>query len=648
MNADARTVDLVFSTGAAVDRMDYWSGKRYREVLSMEPKAIRLERLNAGAPLLNAHSSYSLGSVMGAVVDGTASVSKGQGRATVRFSRRADVEPFFQDVVDGIMRAVSVGYRVHKFEETTGADGVAVRTATDWEPYEVSLVPMPADIGARVRSGEQSDVNLCVVVTRDMQESIDMAKENKTDSPETSSELRLAPAAPAVDIQAIRAEERTRSANITSATRLAGLTDADAEELIASDKTIDQARAAIFEKLASRQPKIDDKHTAGVTIIDDNKDRFLRGASAWLVHKGGAADLLARAAAAGKSDSVEDPGEFRGLTLVDMARMCLDRVGVKTRGLDKMELVSKAFTVRDGAIMQSTSDFTVLLENVMHKVLQAAYGITPDTWRIFCGQSTVPDFRASNRYRMGSLSVLDSLSENGEFKNAAIPDGEKATITATTKGRIIAVTRQMIVNDDMAAFTGLLSALGRASARSVEVDVYALLALNSGLGPTQSDSQPLFHSNRSNVGSGAALSAAAIDADRVVMAQQKEPGGNDYADLRPAILLVPVAYGGQAKVINLSQYDPDTLANKSQMKPNVVAGLFRQVVDTPRLTGTRRYLFADPAIAPVIEVAFLEGQPAPVLESQDGWRTDGAEMRVRFDYGVAAIDWRGAVTNAGV
>ena len=131
------------------------------------------------------------------------------------------------------------------------------------------------------------------------------------------------------------------------------------------------------------------------------------------------------------------------------------------------------------------------------------------------------------------------------------------------------------------------------------------------------------------------------------LGKAKDPWGNEYLDLRPAVLLVPVGLGGQARVINQSQYDPDTVANKAQMKPNVVAGLFRDIVDTPRLSGTRRYLFADPALAPVIEVAFLEGQESPVLESQDGWRVDGTEMKVRLDFGVAAVDYRGAVTNAG-
>jgi hypothetical protein len=99
---------------------------------------------------------------------------------------------------------------------------------------------------------------------------------------------------------------------------------------------------------------------------------------------------------------------------------------------------------------------------------------------------------------------------------------------------------------------------------TVEIDVYALLALNGGLGPSQTDTQPLFHANRSNVGVGAALSAAAIDADRVVMASQKDPSLNEVLDLRPAVLLVPVGLGGQARVINQSQYDPDNAGRRQQ------------------------------------------------------------------------------------
>jgi hypothetical protein len=447
------------------------------------------------------------------------------------------------------------------------------------------------------------------------------------------------------DAEAIRAAavtaERARITGIQDAVRVAKLGPELAANLVARGITLDAARAEVFAEMArvDAEKPGPDPTPHGIVMGEDARDKFVRGASDWLLVKGGAAELVAKNE---KRDLA--PGEFRGFTLIDLARECLVRAGVKVRGLDKTRIVSEAFTRRD--ITQSTSDFAVLLENTMHKVLQAAYATTPDTWRRFCASSTVSDFRAHNRYRMGSFGALDALTENGEFKSKAISDAEKASITASTKGNIINVSRQMIVNDDMGAFSRLLTMLGRAAGLSVEVDVYALLALNSGLGPTQTDTNPLFYdATRANVSTGAAISAAALDLDRQKMASQTDPWGNEYLDLRPAVLLVPITLGGTARVINSAQYDPDTV-NKLQ-RPNVAQGLFRDIVDTPRITGTRRYVFADPSVAPVIEVAFLEGQASPYLETKDGWNTDGAEMKVRFDYGVAAVDWRGAVTNAG-
>jgi hypothetical protein len=164
------------------------------------------------------------------------------------------------------------------------------------------------------------------------------------------------------------------------------------------------------------------------------------------------------------------------------------------------------------------------------------------------------------------------------------------------------------------------------------------------------DGHPLFYARtgQNNISTGAALTAAAIDLDRQTMAQIKDISGNEFLNLLPAILLTPLSLGSTARTINSAEYDPDTVANKSQLKPNVVRGLFRDVVDTPRLTGTRRYLFADPNIAPAIEVAFLDGQQTPFLDNQNGWRVDGVEWKVRIDYGVGGVGYEGAVTNAGV
>ena len=166
INESARTVELIFSTGAAVERYDWMSGKRYREVLSLKPEHIILDRLRSGAPLLDAHSAYSITDQIGVVEADSVKLTAKEARATVRFSKRAAVEPIWTDVKDGVIRSVSVGYRVHRFEEVEGKDGaIPTRTATSWEPYEISLVPMGADTGARVRA-KDIETYPCVLVTR--------------------------------------------------------------------------------------------------------------------------------------------------------------------------------------------------------------------------------------------------------------------------------------------------------------------------------------------------------------------------------------------------------------------------------------------------------------------------------------------------
>ncbi|MGZ8995890.1 MAG: prohead protease/major capsid protein fusion protein, partial [Rhodospirillales bacterium] len=112
IDAEARTIEMVWSTGAPVRRRDLFTGRRYDEVLSLDPRHVDLSRLNAGAPLLNAHGAASLHNVLGVVERAWIANSSGafEGRALVRFSERADVEPLWQDIRAGIIRSVSVGY----------------------------------------------------------------------------------------------------------------------------------------------------------------------------------------------------------------------------------------------------------------------------------------------------------------------------------------------------------------------------------------------------------------------------------------------------------------------------------------------------------------------------------------------------------
>jgi hypothetical protein len=129
------------------------------------------------------------------------------------------------------------------------------------------------------------------------------------------------------------------------------------------------------------------------------------------------------------------------------------------------------------------------------------------------------------------------------------------------------------------------------------------------------------------------------------MATQKDPSGNDFLDLRPALWLGPIGLGGQARVTNDNQYDPDQ-SSKFQVA-NKVRGLVGDIVDSPRLSGTAWYLMADPMDEPVFEVAFLDGVQTPYLEQDEPFDVDGIRWKIRLDYGVGAIGWRGIVKNLG-
>lgn len=667
LDEETRTVDVIWTTGARVMRGFY---DRYWEELSLESKHVRLKRLNNGAPFLNTHAGEDAAAVIGVVEPGSAMLEKNRGIAKVRFAKAEDDEEadkIFRKIKDGILQNISVGYSTYKMEKVEdSADKIPVYRAVDWEPYELSVVPMGADDGAGFRAAS-NERNPCVFVTRHQQQEQKMDDEIATGTNPTTGESVAVAATRAVNAQRVedakklaaareeaaqdaRRAERERVAGIRSVAKRAKLGDAWASRLIETDVTVEEAQRAAFDAMADQDDQDPISGHVRIGAGDDARDKFVRGASAWLFERTGTRRLIedAKKKLPDVFDNVAlDGGEFRGYSPIELARQSLERNGVSTRGMDRMRMVGLAFTHRSA--YQTTSDFAMLLENVLGKVLLGAYATQQNTWEMFCGVDQVPDFRTSNRYRTGSVDSLDTVAEHAEYKNGVIPDASKYAISTERKGKIFALSREALINDDMGALTNLATEFGRAAGRTIENSVYALLAQNGGLGPTQSDSQPFFHANRNNVNATSSpLSVTGIDSDRVVMRAQKDPNNKDFVELNPAVLLVPDSLRGTAMVINDAQYDPDT-ANKLQ-RPNMVRGLFRDVVGTPRLASntTRRYLFADPMQAAAIVVAFLEGYGrGPLLESENGWRIDGVEWKVTLYAKAQMGDFRAAVTNAG-
>ncbi len=139
--SDDRTVTLAFSSDVPYERTFGM------EILGHRSQEIRLDRLESGANLLVNHDPND---VIGVVDSVTVDEGDGLARAVVRFGRSARAEEIYQDVLDGIRRSVSVGYVVHTFEEVRGQGQTKVYRATDWQPYEISIVSIPADISVGV------------------------------------------------------------------------------------------------------------------------------------------------------------------------------------------------------------------------------------------------------------------------------------------------------------------------------------------------------------------------------------------------------------------------------------------------------------------------------------------------------------------
>ena len=257
---DERSMEFPFSSEYPVAR--YFGN----EILSHGMESANLSRLNDGAPLLYNHDpDRMIGVVERAWVDG----EKKRGYAKVRFSRNKFAQEVLQDVRDGILRGVSFGYSIDKMEERE--DGLV---ATNWSPYEVSLAVIPADPTVGVgRSLEIDDSDVNVGVDRSL-EDVDSDIETAASTASPVNTVTEVMESTTTDVEVIRSEaveaERTRIASINKLGERHNLSDL-ARELISGGQSVDEARAAVLEKIGT-QP-VEHSITANDIGLSDKETR---------------------------------------------------------------------------------------------------------------------------------------------------------------------------------------------------------------------------------------------------------------------------------------------------------------------------------------------------------------------------------------
>jgi len=251
IDEESRTISLAFSSESPVER---WFGN---EILDHGTKSVRLGRLTDSGPLLVDHDSRDHVGVVEQI-----SIDKDRvGRAGVRFGKSDRANEIWQDVVDGIRTSVSVGYRIHKMHMESEEDGHETYRATDWEPYEISMVSVPADAGVGVGRSEQLKI-------------IDLKEETKMPKPTEGSTT------PVVDTEAIKqqARDQVRSAELARITDIEALgqmhsqTDA-ARQFITEGKTTDEFRQELLKQpIKPVEPNFD----IGMTSAEVRQFSFLR------------------------------------------------------------------------------------------------------------------------------------------------------------------------------------------------------------------------------------------------------------------------------------------------------------------------------------------------------------------------------------
>ena len=274
----------------------------------------------------------------------------------------------------------------------------------------------------------------------------------------------------------------------------------------------------------------------------------------------------------------------------------------------------------------STADIPNVLSNVAHKFVLAGFGAVGDDWRKISRAVPVTDFKAIKGVRLIMGGVLKPLAKGGELQHVDLTDDSR-TLQAATKGSIVGITREDLINDDLAVLSTIPERFGLMAGRTINKDVFGSLS-------TTGSAYGANGSGALNITNLAAAYAAAMGI--------KDSQGDPLGPLPDKILCAP---GNFLTAVNIYQSELITGASSKEGKTNVLRGVL-QPITSPYLSGTAYRLFN--SSFPLVDVAFLNGVQTPVVETANAnFEQLGISMRCYYDFGVAAGELKAAYYSTG-
>lgn len=410
------------------------------------------------------------------------------------------------------------------------------------------------------------------------------------------------------------------NAEIRSIATTAGLDDAWANGQIDAEAELNAVRAAALAEMQKRSQAAGGIRTTASIGHDHNDPVAIRSAMA---------DALAHRIAPGSVKLEGRAIEFRGHRVLDMVGDLAVASGERINLRDQDALLQRAV----GA--HSTSDFPLLLADAANKALLANYQVAAPTYRKWAARKPFSDFRDHSFLRVGDFPSFKEINEGGEVKYGSISENAEK-VRAKEYGTGIAIGRRALINDDLSSLSDFSSMIATRAAADENKQAYAVLAANAAL----SDTVALFHADHANLAS----SPSTIDGTNVALAvaQLRAQTSLDglKLNLQPAYLVC-----GPAREVVARQLLAAIVAAKAS-DVNVWTGFAELVVDA-NITGNEWYIFSSPGAAPTIIYGYVAGSEGPQVRTERDFDTQAIKVAASLDFAVGAIDFRGAVKNAG-
>ena len=686
VNTEARTAEISFASEEPIRDFDFAPPI----VLLHERQAVDFELFRSvGSVLVNHDKDQIVGVPTEAFLDEANRKSRG----TIRFGKDADSDVVFQKVADGILRGVSLRFQATKGQQVGEGEtwtSPAGRTfdgpiivATQWEPREVSLTPVPADgtVGVgrslpgddKTLADRQSRANMLRFSTNDptqftFTDNTDnqpittggnraMAKEATIDTKLKAVLVARGLKDDATDAEAmefvkgLRSEDEVRNTLETKVeseamvakseerkrwTELRRLAEhADAPDLlndwIEKGTSVAAARDVLLERVLERNKPVS-RPGATIEFVEDERDKVNAANEAWMCQR------IARTTAslAGMEYDEKACADMPGdMPLAELCRRTLLREGLKeAQRMTRPQIVTSFFGSR--AASMGTGDFTNILENVSNKSAAAGFEQAEVTYPQWTGTGVLPDFKTASRAKLSEVADFVATPEFMPVIETVMQD-TKETWSLVTYTNRLSLTRQAIINDDLSALSRIPQSIGQAAARSVDKTVYAILTTNALM---NEDGKALFagdHTSGDNDDT-TALSLAALTTGRIKMRKQTGlHADKPQIDVIARHMLVPVDLETTAFQIVNGVFIPTAETGARAAWVGQI-----NIVSTPQLTGaTGWYLAADPGRLDTVVVAGLGSTSvAPQLVRRDDG-VMGVSFDVFFDAAVAALEHRG-------